>query len=273
MLVSELINRVVSPCRDGVARRLLRIGLRPNHITMLGMLLTIGAGVAIAAGRDCWRTWAVGLLVAAGACDMLDGAMAKVGNCMTCFGAIFDSTCDRVGDAALFLGAVFYYLLLPDADAPAGAPTPLPNLTLACLAGLALVWAHVTSYVKARAVAEGGEGHGGFWQRGERLVTLLLGLGFHHLSTAVWILGLAPSATVAHRLWRALRTTPGAGGTPVRPPADDEPRGLAGVLLFRWHRLSVPFDIQAGITIALLVFVDFPTPDLLRDLIARLTVC
>jgi len=205
-------------------------------------------------------------MIAAGACDMLDGAMAKLGRLQTRFGAIVDSTCDRVGDAAMFLGAVFYYLLQPDADAP-GAP---PNLTMACLAGLGLIWAQVTSYVKARAVAEGGEGYGGFWQRGERIVTLFLGLGFHHLATAVWILGVAPLATAVHRLWRAARTTPEPGGAPPRSPADDEPRGLAGVLLFRWKRLTVPFDIQAGITIALLVFVDFPAPDLLRDLAARL---
>lgn len=266
MLVSELINRVVSPCRDGVARVLLRVGLRPNHVTVLGMLLTVGAGVAIACGRDYWRAWAVSLIIAAGACDMLDGAMAKVGSRGTRFGAIFDSTCDRVGDAALFLGAVFYYLLLPDAEAPGAAP----NVTMACLAGLGLIWSQVTSYIKARAMAEGGDGHGGFWQRGERIVTLFLGLGFHHLSTAVWILGVAPSATAVHRLWRAARTTPEPGGTPARPPADDWPRGLAGVLLFRWKRLTVPFDIQAGITIALLMFVDFPAPDLLRDLAAHL---
>jgi len=52
MLASELINCVVSPCRDGVARGLLRVGLRPNHVTVLGMLLTVGAGVAIASGRE-----------------------------------------------------------------------------------------------------------------------------------------------------------------------------------------------------------------------------
>jgi len=267
MLPSELINRVIAPCRDGLARGLVRVGLRPNHVTALGMLLTVAAGVAIACGRPYWRAWAVTLIVAAGTCDMLDGAMAKVGRRATRFGAIFDSTCDRASDAALFLGAVFYYLLLPDADTP-GAP---PNLTMAVLAGLGLLWAQVTSYVKARAAAEGGEGHGGFWQRGERVVTMLLGLGFHHLPTAVWILGVAPAATVVHRLWRAARTTPGPNGRPPNPPADAEPRGLAGVLLFRWKRLTVPFDIQAGITIALLVFVPFPEPDLLRGLVAWLT--
>jgi hypothetical protein len=75
---------------------------------------------------------------------------------------------------------------------------------------------------------------------------------------------------VAHRLWRAARTTPGPAGEPPRLPADDEPRGVWGVLLFRWKRLTVPFDIQAGTTIALLVFVDFPEPDWVRMLAAWL---
>jgi len=257
---------VIAPCRDGVARALMRVGIRPNHVTALGMLLTVAAGVAIALGRGYWRGWAVGLIIAAGAADILDGAMAKVGNHRTRFGAVFDSTCDRIGDAALFLGAMVYYLVRPGAG-----PEADPNLTMATLAGLALVWAQATSYVRARAAAEGADGHGGFWQRGERLVTLFLGLGFHHLSTAVWILGIAPVATVVHRLWRVARTTPGPDATPPKVPGDDEPRGLAGVVLFRWKRLTVPFDIQAGITVLLLVAVAFPERDLLRQWLAWLT--
>jgi len=266
MLPSELINRIIAPCRDGLARGLVRLGLRPNHVTALGMLLTVGAGVAIACGRPYWRAWAVTLIIAAGACDVLDGAMAKVGNRETRFGAVFDSTCDRVSDAALLLGPVFYYLLWPDA---AGA-ADVPNLGMAGLAALGLVWAQTISYLRARAAVEGADAHGGFWQRGERVVTLVLGLAFHHLSTAVWILGLAPLATVAHRLWRVARTTPGPDGRPPRPPGEDEPRGILGVLLFRWRRLTVPFDIQAGATIALLVLVRFPEPDWVRGLVAWL---
>jgi len=268
MLPSELINRVIVPCRDGLARGLVRLGLRPNHVTALGTLLTVAAGVAVACGRPYWRAWAVTLILCAGACDMLDGAMARVGRRASRFGAIFDSTGDRVSDAALYLGPLFFYLLRPDAAGPADAA---PNLGMAALAALGLVWAQMTSYLRARAAAEGAEAHGGFWQRGERVVTMLLGLAFHHLSTAVWILGIAPLATVAHRLWRAARTTPGPAGRPPTPPAENEPRGILGVLLFRWRRLTVPFDIQAGITIALLVFVRFPEPDWLRCLVAWLT--
>ncbi len=267
MLPSELINRVIAPCRDRLARGLVRVGLRPNHVTAIGMLLTVAAGVAIACGRPYWRAGAGGLIACAGACDILDGAMAKVGRRATRFGAIFDSTCDRASDAALYLGPVFYYLLRPDAES---AEAAAPNLGMAALAAVGLVWAQAVSYLRARAAAEGADAHGGFWQRGERVVTLLLGLGFHHLSTAVWILGIAPLATVAHRLWRVARTTPGPDGRPPNPPAEDEPRGLLGILLFRWRRLTVPFDIQAGATIALLVLVRFPEPDWVRGLVAWL---
>jgi CDP-diacylglycerol--glycerol-3-phosphate 3-phosphatidyltransferase len=260
-MVSEHIGHFFSVCRDAVARTLLRIGLRPNHITVLGMLFTVAAGVAVACGRVYWRPTAIGFLIGAGACDILDGAMAILGKRITRFGAILDSVSDRVGDAALFLGAAFYYALHPDTP---GEPA---NLTLAVLAALGLVWAFLTSYLRARAGEAGAEAHGGFWQRGERVVTLLLGIGFLHLATAVWILGIFPIATVAHRLWRARRTCPQADGKAGEPPGEDEPRGLLGVLLFRWRRGTIPFDLQAGTTVALLVFLDVPPIDPLRRLV------
>ena len=255
-MVSEQIGRFFSVCRDGVARGLLRIGLRPNFITVLGILFTVAAGVAVACGRAHWRPLAVGFLIAAGACDILDGAMASVGKLTTPFGAILDSVCDRLGDAALFLGAVFYYALQPD------APGEAANLTLAVLAGLGLVWAFLTSYLRARAREEEADAHGGFWQRGERVVTMLLGIAFLHLATAVWILGVLPVATVAHRLWRARRTCPPSAGAAGGAVGEAEPRGILGVVLFRWRRGSIPFDIQAGTTIALLIFLEFAFADL-----------
>jgi len=262
-MVSEHIGHVFSVCRDAVARGLVRIGLRPNHITILGMVFTVAAGVAVAAGRAHWRPLAVGLLVGAGACDMLDGAMANLAGLATRFGAILDSVCDRVSDTALFFGIVFYYALHPDAQ------THPPNLTLAVLGALGLLWAYLTSYVRAKAREEGAQADGGFWQRGERVVTLVLGLAFLHLATAVWILGIFPVATVAHRLWRARRTA-AAGDAVVRPPGGDDPRGLLGVILFRWPRGTLPFDIQAGVTVALLVFVPVPEIDPLGRLLAHL---
>ena len=262
-MISDLIARLMCPARDAIGRALLRLGLTPNVITLLGMLFTVGVGVAAALGQACWRPWAFTLVIAAGACDMLDGAMAKLGDRRTRFGAIFDSTCDRVGDAALYLGPAFYYIVRP--DAPPGTPA---NLTLVGLAGLGLLWAYLISYIRARASNEGLRADGGFWQRPERIVTVWLGLGFHHLPTALWILGIAPAATVLHRLWRVRQAD--------RPqPAlwavnDYGPPGLAGVLLFRWPRGTLAFDIQAGATILALLFWDLPAIDPLRTVLGGL---
>jgi len=268
-VISKQIGRFYLYPRDAISRALVRMGLRPNHLTVLGMLLTIGAGLGLAAGRACWATWVVGLLVAAGACDLLDGAMAKLGRLESRLGGFLDSVCDRVGDAAIYLGAAYYFVAKP--DEPAG--NAQPNLTLAVLACVGLVWAYLISYIKARAEAAGGRSGGGFWQRPERVVTIILGAGFGHLATALWILALWPLTTVAHRLWRAARSCAaadargGAAAGPAEPPNDD-PRGLLGLVLWRWPRGTVPFDLHAGAVILMLVFWRVPETDWLRDLLA-----
>ena len=283
-MISRQIGRLFGFFRDRAARGLLAVGVRPNMLTVIGMMLTVGAGVATAAGRAYWGPWAVSLLVAAGACDLLDGAIAKIGRLESRFGAILDSVCDRTSDAALYLGPMVYYALAPDGLADANLPTGQagPNLTLLVLAGSGLVWAYLISYIKARAESEGAEGGGGFWQRPERLVTILLALAFQHLATAVWILGVWPLATVAHRLWRArLSSAALAGATAgLRPgvaglrPGEAgqgepvEPRGLWAIVLWRWPRGSLPFDLHAGAVILMVLFWNVPAVDPLRDLAA-----
>jgi CDP-diacylglycerol---glycerol-3-phosphate 3-phosphatidyltransferase len=260
-MISKLIGRLFSTARDAVAGGLLRVGLHPNILTVLGMLLMIGAGVAIASGRDHWHTWALGLLFVAGACDLLDGALAKRGGLESRFGGILDSVCDRLSDAALYLGPAAYFIVQPDSPTPGGCR---PNLTLAALAALGLVWAYLTSYIKVRAAAAGAAGDGGFWQRPERIVTLLLGVTFHHMVIALWILGLWPLTTVAHRLWRAWRTTHRQGGGAGESL---QPRGVWAVLLWRWPRGTAPFDIHAALVIVMVVAWEVPDADLLRNLL------
>ena len=262
-MISRQIGRFFGFFRDRAARGLLALGVRPNMLTVLGMMLTVGAGVAVAAGRAYWGPWAVSLLVAAGACDLLDGAIAKVGRLESRFGGILDSVCDRTSDAALYLGPMVYFALAPD-----GLADAKPNLTLLVLAGAGLVWAYLTSYIKARAESEGAEGGGGFWQRPERFVTILLALVFQHLATAVWILAVWPLATVAHRLWRARLSSAALGGAAAGQGGPVEPRGLWGLVLWRWPRGSLPFDVHAGVVILMLIFWDVPAVDPLRDLAA-----
>jgi len=263
-MISKLIGRLFSWLRDGLARGLLGIGIRPNTLTVLSMFLMIGAGAAIAVGRDCWRPVAATLLFLAGAGDLLDGAVAKLGRLESRFGGILDSVCDRVSDAALYFGMALYFAFQPDSG-PLDAARP--NLTLVILALAGLVWAYLISYIKARAETAGAQGHGGFWQRPERLVTILLGVAFHHVATAIWILGLWPLATVAHRLWRARRS--GLLADSGRS-ADCDPRGVLRVVLWNWARGTPPFDVHAGAVILMVVLWDVsPAFDPLRDLASR----
>src|SRR5207237_7761515 len=84
---------------------LARLGVTPNTLTVIGLLLSILAAVVIAQGLLV----AGGLLVLfAGIFDMFDGAMARVSNTATTFGAFFDSTLDRYAESIFFLVLLFY---------------------------------------------------------------------------------------------------------------------------------------------------------------------
>src|SRR5712672_811971 len=146
-----------------VARALIRANVAPNTITTVGTLLVVGSVVAV--GYNTIRVGGV-LLLLSGILDLLDGQVARQGGKMTTFGAFYDSTLDRVGEAAVFTGLIFYFL-----KGPLPADLKLPALA----AGLvALVASLLVSYTRARAEALGVECKVGIAPRAERI--LLLGL-------------------------------------------------------------------------------------------------
>jgi phosphatidylglycerophosphate synthase len=202
----------------------------------------------------------------AGACDMLDGTMAKLGNLQSRFGGILDSCCDRVSDFALYAGAGGYFLLHPGVAADG---SPQPNLTLVLLAAMGFLWGFLISYIKARAENVVPSCGGGFWQRGERVVTFLTGLTFCHLTTIVWILGIWPLATVAHRLWRARRACAMGPGASAEAIEALRPQGWLALVLWKWDRRGIPFDIHVGIPILMLALWDIPAADPLREFLAH----
>ena len=91
---------------EPAARILAAAGLSPNKVTVAGTALSIGAGCVIAAGHPVTG----GLLVlASGVMDVLDGALARVTDQQTRFGAVLDSTLDRVSEAAVLGGLLIMY--------------------------------------------------------------------------------------------------------------------------------------------------------------------
>jgi CDP-diacylglycerol--glycerol-3-phosphate 3-phosphatidyltransferase len=182
----------VSRVTDPVGTWLLRLGVTPNAVTVVGTAgAVLGALWFIPRGQLFAGTVVITFFVLF---DLLDGAVARAGGTGTRFGAVLDASCDRIADGALF-GAIAWWCLAGAGDHSGGAA-----------ALIALVGAQVISYVKARAEATGLSADGGLVERAERLVLALVGTGLtglgvpYALDGALWMLALLTVVTVGQRL-------------------------------------------------------------------------
>jgi len=164
-------------------RPLARLGVTPNTLTVIGLLISILTAVVIAQGYLV----AGGLLVLfAGFFDMFDGAMARVLNTATTFGAFFDSTLDRYSESIILFGMLVYALQRPDLH-DIFWPFAHEQLWMIAVIFIAVVGSLMVSYTKARAEGLGLECKTGLLARPERVVLLAIGL----LSgTSIWALAL-----------------------------------------------------------------------------------
>jgi CDP-diacylglycerol--glycerol-3-phosphate 3-phosphatidyltransferase len=160
-LVSQQTRARVRGAVTPVAGVAGRVGLTPNALTVVGFLISIAAGVA--AGAQLWLVAAV-LAVVGGSFDLLDGGLARLQNRVTRLGAFLDSTLDRWGEGAVYVGIV------------AGA-SAAGFVAGAALAAAAAVSSFQVSYTRAKAESLGLHGEVGIAPRAERLVALTLGLG------------------------------------------------------------------------------------------------
>jgi len=161
-------NHLLKPC----TRSLDRLGIRPNHITILGLFLFTAAGVVTAMGH--WY-YALILVVAGAVMDGLDGVLAREAGRKTIFGAILDSSCDRFTEFALLFGVLIFYLRMD---------TWFYGIVL-CFTGI--TGSILVSYVKARCEGAGVPCAGGILQRPERIILLAIGL-IAGPSVMIWIL-------------------------------------------------------------------------------------
>ena len=188
-LRQALSDRLTGP----VVAFLARTPLTPSALTWLGFVLAVAAAVLIAGGSLI----AAGIMVlVAGFFDMLDGALARRIERVTRFGAVLDSTLDRLSEAALLLGVLALW-------AAEGWTAGV------MLAGITLTASLLVSYIRARAEALGLECRSGLFTRPERVIVLALGLLLDQLFIALVIIAVLSFFTVAQRLagiWRQLKT-------------------------------------------------------------------
>ncbi len=188
-----------------VGQTLAKSGLSPNVVTLFGVALHAVVAVWIAQGRFLLA----GLVaIVAAFSDTFDGAIAKARGATTAFGALLDSTTDRISDALIFLPIAWVYGVRPD----------LPSHNHPWVAGVAmgtLVASFLVSYVKARAEGLGFECNVGFAERAERLIIVIAALILDVIPVMLVILCAATTITFLQRLFHvrgqaAQRVAPGA---------------------------------------------------------------
>ncbi len=166
-----------------------RVPLTPNQVTVVGLVLTFAAATLAAFGH---LRWAGVVLIFAGKCDILDGALARSTHTSYPYGAFLDSTLDRYSEGAIYLGLAAYFV-------SAGGPLQrwLVLATFAALAGSFLV-----SYVRARAQSLGFTCDSGVFARPERVVVTVIGLIFGGvvLYGVVFLLAILTNLTALQRI-------------------------------------------------------------------------
>lgn len=167
-----------------VGQQLRRTGITADHLTVVGVVMALGAALAI--GNGALRLGLV-LVVLTALPDVLDGAVAKASGMASPRGAFFDSVADRFTDALLF-GGVAWHLSTTQ-------PGRIAVLPMAVLGASMLI-----SYERAKAESLGFDARGGLMERAERLVALGFGLLFHQfLVPILWLMLGLTLLTAAQR--------------------------------------------------------------------------
>lgn len=170
-------------------RALQRLGVTPNMVTVAGTVLNLGVAALIIFDH---LIWAGALVLIAGCFDMLDGALARQTGRVTPFGALLDSTLDRVSEGVV-LAAVAYSFAAAGDSLEAG------------LVALALLGSLLVSYTRARAETLGLECTVGLMSRPERIILVAVGLFFDVLPYVIYIMLALTVFTVVQRVVHTYR--------------------------------------------------------------------
>lgn len=190
-----------------------RMGLTPNALTLIGFGIAVVA--AVAAAGQAWVLAGL-LVIVGGVFDLFDGALARATNRVSRLGAFLDSVFDRAGEAGLYLGIAFAFLV----DGHERAVI----LSAAAMAGSFMV-----SYTRAKSESLGftpgtGMANVGVAPREVRLV--LLGLGMfvsaaidpeRVMSVTLGLVAVLATITTIQRIVHVTRQAPPDSASPVSP--------------------------------------------------------
>jgi CDP-diacylglycerol--glycerol-3-phosphate 3-phosphatidyltransferase len=237
MTFTGLIGAVCMFPLRAIINASVALGVHPNVLTLVGVLINVGAAWALA--RDRFIMAGV-IMIVANIFDFIDGKVAHITGKQSQFGAFWDSTLDRFSDLALFTGLIWLY-----AD--------LGRNGYVLIATLTLIFSIMTSYARARAESLIDKCKVGFMERPERIVLFMIGAFTDRMAGILWVILVLSIVAVANRIYYtylALNQKP-------------MPQGLFWRYFFwRDERATLPYDIWV---IAILAFVWLTPPDWLSD--------
>lgn len=174
---------------DHITAFLIKIGIKPNNITTLGLIGNISAAFLIA--RDQITLGGIIALIA-GACDALDGSLARARGEVSDWGAFVDSITDRYSELVLLLGLQFHFVRNQ-------------NWIAVLLVFLAAGGSIMVSYVKARAESLGYQAKVGILTRFERYLVLVPCLILNIPYIGLWVIAIFANFTALQRIYYVRR--------------------------------------------------------------------
>ncbi|MBA2603424.1 MAG: CDP-alcohol phosphatidyltransferase family protein [Acidobacteria bacterium] len=192
MTFTGLVGRVFMLPLRLIINTCVRLRIHPNTLTFIGVLINIAAAWALALGKFVTAGL---IMVVANIFDFIDGKVAVELGEVSQFGGFWDSVIDRFSDLSLFIGLIYLYSQLGRTD-------------YVMITALAMMFAIMTSYTRARAESIIKKCKVGFMERPERIVLFMIGAFTNRMAAVMWVILVLSVFTVADRIiltYRELR--------------------------------------------------------------------
>jgi CDP-diacylglycerol--glycerol-3-phosphate 3-phosphatidyltransferase len=192
MTFTGLIGRICMFPLQLIISACVALRIHPNILTFVGVLINVAAAWALGLGK--FMTAGL-IMVVANIFDFIDGKVAHEMNAVSAFGGFWDSVIDRFSDISLFIGLIYLYSTLDRTD-------------YVMITALAMMFAIMTSYTRARAESLISKCKVGFMERPERIVLFMIGAFTNRMAAVLWVILVLSIFTVADRIiytYRELR--------------------------------------------------------------------
>jgi CDP-diacylglycerol---glycerol-3-phosphate 3-phosphatidyltransferase len=183
-MISERLGHRLDSSLSRVALFLFGKDINPNFLTIVGLLINVGAAFCL--GLGYWISAGI-LIAAAGFFDTVDGAVARTFKKATKFGGFLDSVIDRYSDIFLIIGIIWFYAV----------KASLGYVFLACIVLMGCI---LVPYSRAKAEIFLDRCNIGIMERAERTILLAVGSIFNIMNIVLWILAIFTHVTVVQRI-------------------------------------------------------------------------